>query len=341
MNLPIETDAVIVGAGPVGIFQAFELGLLEIKAHIIDSLPAPGGQCAELYPQKPIYDIPGIPACTGQELVQNLLEQASVFKPDFHLNELVTEIHQRPDGRYDLKTSRNTHFITRTIFLACGVGAFAPRKIQIEGINQFEERQLFYKIPDETDLSGKNVLVIGGDDSAINACLSLVDKVKSVTLLHRRNILNASAATLEKFTAYCEDNKISFKTGQIVGYRAQAEQLTGIEVLGSDGIETSYALDLLLVFLGLSPKLGPIADWGLQIEHKQVQVDTEKFATNLPGIYAVGDINTYPGKKKLILCGFHEATLAAFGAQTYITPDHQFPLQYTTTSSKLQRLLLK
>lgn len=335
----IETEAVIVGAGPVGLFQVFELGLLEIKAHVIDSLPVVGGQCVELYPDKPIYDIPAVPVCTGQELTDNLLKQIEPFGPTFHLNQEVTEVTKREDGRFDLRTSAGTYFITKTIFIAAGVGSFQPRTLKVDGIEQFEGKQLFYRVKDPAQFHGKNIVIVGGGDSALDWTMNLVGKAESVVLIHRRDGFKAAPASVAKMKELCEAYEMQFEVGQVTGFEQTGDKLSEIKFTGADGVTRRMPLDALLVFFGLSPKLGPIAEWGLEIERKQLVVDTEKFATNVPGIYAVGDINTYPGKKKLILSGFHEAALAAFAAKEYMYPEKKVHLQYTTTSPKLHKVL--
>lgn len=335
----IDTDAVIIGAGPVGLFQVFELGLLEIKAHVIDSLAAVGGQCVELYPDKPIYDIPAVPICTGLELTDNLLKQIEPFGPTFHLGQEVTLVQKRDDGRFDLETSTGTRFVTKTIFIAAGVGSFQPRTIKVEGIERFENTQLAYRVRDPEQYHGKNLVICGGGDSALDWALNFVGKAESVVLLHRREDFRAAPASVAKMKQLCEDYEMQFVVGQVSGFETKDEKLSEIKVTGADGVTRRMPLDHMLVFFGLSPKLGPIADWGLDIERKQIKVDTEKFQTNVPGIFAVGDINTYPGKKKLILSGFHEAALAAFGAAPYIFPDKKIHMQYTTTSPKLHKIL--
>ncbi len=335
----IETEAVIVGAGPVGLFQVFELGLLEISAHVIDSLPVVGGQCVELYPDKPIYDIPAVPVCTGQELTNNLLKQIEPFKPSFHLGQEVVEVKQQDDGRFLVVTSKDTRFLTKTIFIAAGVGSFQPRTIKVEGIAQFENKQLFYYVKNPEVFFGKNIVICGGGDSALDWALNFVGKAESVILIHRRDGFKAAPASIAKMRGLCSEHEMQFEVGQITGFEEKGSTLSEIKVTGADGVTRRIPLDMLLVFFGLSPKLGPIADWGLVMERKQLLVDTEKFATNIPGIYAVGDINTYPGKKKLILSGFHEAALAAFAAKEYMYPDKKIHLQYTTTSPKLHKVL--
>jgi thioredoxin reductase (NADPH) len=345
---PIETDAVIVGAGPVGLFQVFELGLLEIKAHVIDSLPYAGGQPIELYPDKPIYDIPAIPVCTGKELTDALLKQIEPFGATFHLGQTVTVVQKQADGRFFVETSRGVRFLTKTIFIAAGVGAFEPRLLKVDGLDKFEGSQLFYRVRNPADFAGKNLVVVGGGDSALDWALNFAagnddgnpHKAESVILIHRRDGFRAAPSSVARMHELCDAMEMQFIVGQITGYEETDGKLTGAKVTGSDGVTRVVPLDVLLVFFGLSPKLGPIADWGLDIERKQLKVDTEKFSTSVPGIFAVGDINTYPGKKKLILSGFHECALAAFGAATIVFPEKgKIHLQYTTTSPKLHKVL--
>ncbi|HEY0585525.1 MAG TPA: NAD(P)/FAD-dependent oxidoreductase [Pseudoduganella sp.] len=335
-----ETDAVIIGAGPVGLFQVFELGLLEIKAHVIDSLSAVGGQCVELYPDKPIYDIPAIPSCTGQELTDGLLKQIEPFGATYHLGQEVTVVQKREDGRFDVETSLGTKFITKTIFIAAGVGSFQPRTMKVDGIDAFEGSQLFYRVKNPAMFEGKNLVICGGGDSALDWALNFVGKAESVVLLHRREDFRAAPASVAKMKQLCDEYEMQLIIGQVSGIETKDDKLSELRVTGADGVTRRVPLDMLLVFYGLSPKLGPIAEWGLDIERKQLKVvSTEKFETNVPGIFAVGDINTYPGKKKLILSGFHEAALAAFGAAPYIFPDKKIHMQYTTTSPKLHKVL--
>jgi thioredoxin reductase (NADPH) len=339
----IETDAVIVGAGPVGLFQVFELGLLEIKAHVIDSLGYPGGQCIELYPDKPIYDIPAVPVCTGKELTDNLLKQIEPFGATLHLGQEVNVVERLGDGRFFLATSKGQRFISKTIFVAGGVGSFQPRLLKVEGLDRFEGTQLFYRVRNPAQFAGRNLVIVGGGDSALDWALNFAQdgphKAESVILVHRRDGFKAAPASVARMKELCEAYEMQFIVGQVTGFEEAAGRLSAVKITGGDGVTRIVPLDLLLVFFGLSPKLGPIADWGLDIERKQVVVDTERFATNVPGIFAVGDINTYPGKKKLILSGFHEAALAAFGAAPIIFPDKRIHLQYTTTSPKLHKVL--
>ena len=343
----IETDALIVGAGPVGLFQVFELGLLEIKAHIVDSLAYPGGQCIELYPDKPIYDIPAVPVCTGRELTENLLRQIDPFDATFHLGQEVTVVRKESDGRFHVETAKGTRFLARTIFVAGGVGSFQPRALRVEGIDRFVDSQLFYRVRNPAPFAGKNLVIIGGGDSALDWALNFAGgvhgqgphKAESVILIHRRDGFRAAPASVAKMREMCDALEMQFMVGQVTGYDEAGGRLTAIKVTGGDGVTRVVPLDMLLVFFGLSPKLGPIAEWGLELERKQIVVNTETFETSTPGIFAVGDVNTYPGKKKLILSGFHEAALAAFGAAPYVFPEKRILLQYTTTSPKLHKVL--
>ena len=339
----IETDAVIIGAGPVGLFQVFELGLLEIKAHVIDSLAYAGGQPMELYPDKPIFDIPAVPVCTGKELTDLLLKQIKPFGAVFHFGQEVSEVERQPDGRFYVETNKGTQFLTKTIFIAAGVGAFQPRLLRVDGIEAHTGTQVHYSVKNPAKFAGKNLIILGGGDSAIDWALNFVgdgpNKAESVILIHRRDGFKAAPANVAKMRALCDQYEMQFIVGQVTGLDERDGQLVGAKVTGADGVTRIVPMDAMLVFFGLSPKLGPIANWGLDIERKQLVVDTEKFSTNVPGIFAVGDINTYPGKKKLILSGFHECALAAFGASPIIFPDKRVFLQYTTTSPKLHKVL--
>ena len=339
----LETDAVIVGAGPVGLFQVFELGLLEINAHIIDSLAYPGGQCIELYPDKPIYDIPAVPVCTGSELTDNLLKQIEPFGATFHLGQEVTVVQAQADGRSFVETSRGTRLLAKTIFIAGGVGSFQPRLLKVDGLEKYQDSQVFYRVKNPAQFAGRNLVIVGGGDSALDWSLNFAQKgpnqAESVILLHRRDGFKAARASVARMRELCGSLQMQFIVGQATGIEERDGKLTGLKVTGSDAVSRLVPLDMLLVFFGLSPKLGPIADWGLDLERKQVVVNTETFETNVPGIFAVGDVNTYPGKKKLILSGFHEAALTAFGAAPYVFPDKRIQLQYTTTSPKLHKVL--
>ncbi|MCP3717847.1 NAD(P)/FAD-dependent oxidoreductase [Paraburkholderia sp. CNPSo 3281] len=335
----VETDALIIGAGPVGLFQVFELGLMEIHAHVVDSLPVVGGQCAELYPDKPIYDIPAVLMCTGQQLVDALMQQIEPFGATFHLGQEVQIVEPRADGRFFVQTSKGTQFLTKTVFIAAGVGSFQPRTLKLSGIERYRDTQLFYRVRDLERFRDKDVVVCGGGDSALDWALQLVDVAQSVILLHRREGYRAAPATVAKMHALCEEWRMQSIVGQLTGFDDERGKLMRIKVTGGDGVTRSLDLDYLLVFYGLSPQLGPIAQWGLEIERKQLPVDTARFETSVPGIFAVGDINTYPGKKKLILSGFHEAALAAFGAAHHVFPEKKIHLQYTTTSTRLHKVL--
>ena len=348
MTQPIATQALIIGAGPVGLFQAFELGLLGITSHIVDALPCAGGQCIELYPDKPIYDIPGTLATTGRQLVASLLEQLKPFKPAFHLSQQVNALARQADGRFLVTTSANPSsanqsFLTKTIFIAAGVGAFQPKKLTVHGLDIFAGTQLFYHLATEDDFAGKQVTIVGSEDTAVDAALQLASlNSVQVTLLHRRDVFNADPAKLETMRSLIAAGQLQLRIGQIAGFDEQQGKLTALQITDVDGKTAPLPVDTVLVLQGLSPKLGPVAEWGLDIERKQLKVDTEKFETSESGIFAVGDINTYPGKKKLILCGFHEAALASFAAAALVFPDTPTLLQYTTTSTLLhQRLGVK
>jgi thioredoxin reductase (NADPH) len=339
---PIETDALIIGAGPVGLFQAFQLGLLEISCRIVDALPHAGGQCVELYGDKPIYDIPGTPATTGRGLVGSLLRQIAPFKVPMHLGEQVASLAREPDGRLRLATGRGSVFLARTVFVAAGVGAFLPRRIVIEGIERFEHTRLFYH-PDPDALgrfAGQDVAVNGGGDAALQTALSLVAQARAsgrpsrITLVHRRDGFQADAALVAAVREAIAAGALGLVVGQPSGFDE-----TDVEVTRPEGDTVAAPVDALIACLGVSPRLGPIADWGLALERKQVPVDAARFETREPGVFAVGDVNTYPGKRKLIVCGFHEATLAAWAAADIVFPGEAIPLQYTTTSTRLHQLL--
>ena len=336
---PIETDALIIGAGPVGLFQVFELGLLEIKAHVIDSLPAVGGQCIELYPDKPIYDIPAIPVCTGRELTNNLLKQIEPFGAQFHLGQEVSKLERQADSRFLISTSLDKHFISKTVFIAAGVGAFQPRTINLDGIDAYVNKQLFYHVKNPEQFASKRIVICGGGDAALDWAIHFSEIASSVTLIHRRDEFKAAPKSIARMRELCANNQMELLIGQVSAYEVKDDLLNEITFTNIDGDSKQIPLDDLLVFYGLSPKLGPIAEWGLNIDRKQICVDTSKFQTSIPGIYAVGDINVYPGKKKLILSGFHEAALAAFAAAEYLSPEKQIQLQYTTTSPKLHKVL--
>ena len=337
----IEIDALIIGAGPVGLFQVFQLGLLEINCHVIDALATAGGQCIELYPDKPIYDIPGTPHTTGRELTASLLEQAAPFNATYHFGQTVTAVEKSVDGTFAVETSRGKHFKTKVIVIAAGVGAFQPKKLAVDGLAQFENHQLFYHSSDAANTDRKQVLVVGGDDAALQCSIDLATAgaAKSIILLHRRDVYQTAPSLVEKVKALQVAGKLITKVGQVTGFESTSGKLTAASITGVEGSTSSVPVDTLLIYLGLSPKLGPVADWGLDMAKKQIAVDTEKFSTSVRGIFAVGDINTYPGKKKLILSGFHECALAAFGAADIVFPGKNPQLEYTTSSTRLHRLL--
>jgi thioredoxin reductase (NADPH) len=337
--MTIQTEVVIVGAGPCGLFQVFELGLLGIKAHVLDSLSKPGGQCAELYPEKPIYDIPALPVCGAQELVDRLLEQIKPFGAGMHYGQEVTGVAKRADGRFDVTTAGGLHFDAGAMVIAGGVGSFQPRRLGVEGVDAFEGKQVFYRVKAAAEFHGRNLVIFGGGDSALDWTLDLADKVASMTLVHRRAEFRAAPASVAKMQALVAAGKMRFLEGMAQSISTAGDQLTGVSVKDNAGVVHALPADRLLAFFGLAPKLGPIAEWGMELEKKALKVDTEKFQTSVPGIFAVGDINTYPGKKKLILSGFHEAALAAFAIQSHLYPAKRQFLQYTTTSPVMHQRL--
>ena len=339
--MTIQTDALIVGAGPCGLFQVFELGLLGVNAHIVDALREPGGQCAELYPDKPIYDIPAIPVLNAQELVDALMEQIAPFEPAFHLGEEVTVLQPMEEGQgFHVETGAGTRFHTQTVFLAGGVGSFQPRKLRLDGAEAIEGRQLHYRVKDSSRFRGKRLLILGGGDSALDWALELGSVAESITLAHRRDEYRAAPASVAQFKERVAGGRAGlYENARATGLHLDGDDLKAV-TLSIEGVERSpIEVDDLLVFFGLAPKLGPIAGWGLDLNRKTVNVDPEKFQTNVPGIFAIGDICNYPGKKKLILSGFHEAALAAFAAKAMLTPGKKVHLQYTTTSPIMHKRL--
>jgi len=341
---PTPAEVVIIGAGPVGIFQIFELGLLGISAHIIDSLTQVGGQCTELYPEKPIYDIPALPICGAQELIDRLLEQTKPFNATYHLGQEVTEVKPQPDGKILVATSSGTRLLAGAVVIAAGVGSFQPRRLALAGIEEFEGSSVLYRVKASADFHGRDLVICGGGDSALDWTVALCEKVRSLTLVHRRAEFRAAPATVARMRELVAAGKMQFIEGHAVAVHSEhvagANRLTGLVVQANDGQTTlKVPADRVLAFFGLHPKLGPIAEWGLELEKKALKVDTEKFQTSAPGIYAIGDINTYPGKKKLILSGFHEAALAAFAIQHHLFPEKRQFLQYTTTSPIMQKRL--
>lgn len=339
----ITAEVVIIGAGPCGLFQIFELGLLGITAHVLDSLKAPGGQCTELYPDKPIYDIPALPVCGAQELVDRLMQQAHPFNPQFHLGAEVSELRRLDSGRFHVKNGAGTTFDAGAVVIAAGVGSFQPRRIGVEGAEAFEGRQIHYRVRSAADFLGKRLVIFGGGDSALDWVNDYAGKGTPVTLVHRRSEFRAAPASVARMRELEAAGKLRYIEGLaqslIVDGAGEATALRGIQVKAADGTLHALEADHVFAFFGLHPKLGPIAEWGLELEKKALKVDTEKFQTSVPGIFAVGDINTYPGKKKLILSGFHEAALAAFAIQHHLYPQKKQFLQYTTTSPVMHKRL--
>lgn len=334
----IKTDVVIIGAGPIGQFAVFELGLLDVKAHVIDILDRPGGQCAELYPEKPIYDIPGLPVVTGQELTDQLMTQIKPFGAEFHFQEQVDTLKRIDDG-FRLTTDCGTTFECKVVVIAAGGGSFTPKRPPLPGIQDYEGTSVFYSVRKMDAFKDRDVLIVGGGDSALDWTLSLQPVAKSLTLLHRRSEFRAAPASVQKMLELVDSGDVNFKLGQVTELHGADGQLTGATVKGPDGETFEQPTDVMLPFFGLTMKLGPVANWGLNLAENLIPVDTEKFETSEKGIFAIGDINTYPGKLKLILSGFHEAALMAQQAHKYIYPDKKLIFQYTTSSSKLQKKL--
>ena len=338
MSETLQTEVVIIGAGPCGLFQVFELGLLGIRAHIIDSLKAPGGQCTELYPDKPIYDIPALPVCGAQELVDRLMQQIKPFEPVFHLGEEVLEVHPR-GRRFEVVTSQGTRFDAGAIVIAAGVGSFQPRRLGVPGCELFEGRSIHYRVKGADDYRHRRLVIFGGGDSALDWVLEFAATSPSLTLVHRRNEFRAAPASVARMRELEAAGRVRFIEGLADSLMVEGDVLRGVRVKTADGALHELPAEHLFAFFGLHPKLGPVAEWGMELERKALKVDTEKFQTSVPGIFAVGDINTYPGKKKLILSGFHEAALAAFGIQGWLYPEKKQFLQYTTTSPVMQKRL--
>jgi thioredoxin reductase (NADPH) len=337
-GIPVETDAVIVGAGPVGLFAVFELGLVDIQAHVIDILDKVGGQCAELYPEKPIYDIPGLPIVTGQGLTDALMAQIKPFGAAFHLSQRVDALRRMDDGRFLLVTDMGSEFIAKVVVIAAGGGSFTPKRPPLAGIEPYEGKSVFYSVRRMEDFRGRDVLVVGGGDSALDWTVNLQPIARSLTLLHRRDEFRGAPHSVEQMRALVRDNKIALVIGQMSALEGDGGALAAVTIKTKDG-EVRYPCDRLLPFFGLTMKLGPVADWGLNLHENLVPVDTEKFQTSTPGIFAIGDINSYPGKLKLILSGFHEAALMAQAAYRIVYPGKKLLFQYTTSSSSLQKKL--
>ncbi|TDI66092.1 MAG: NAD(P)/FAD-dependent oxidoreductase [Alphaproteobacteria bacterium] len=333
------TDVIIIGAGPVGLFAVFELGLVELKAHLVDILDRPGGQCAELYPDKPILDIPSVPVVTGEELVERLVEQIRPFEPVFHLGELAVELTKRPDGKWRFRTDLGTQIDAPVVVIAAGPGSFQPKKPPIASIEEYEGKSVFYAVRDTTQFRNKHVVIVGGGDSALDWTLNLQPIAAHVTLVHHREGFRAAENSVKKMNVLAAAGEMDFIIGKIDHLEGHDGQLSNVIIQTKAGEELSIRCDLLLPFFGLTMKLGPIVNFGLNLEANRIPVDTEKFETNVPTIFAIGDICNYPGKLKLILCGFHEAALMSQEAFRIARPDKKLKFQHTSSSSSLQKKL--
>lgn len=328
----IKTDILIIGAGPTGLFAVFEAGLLKLKCHLIDALPQPGGQCSEIYPKKPIYDIPGFPEVMAGELITNLMEQIKPFSPGFTLGERAETIEKREDGTFVVTTNKGTKHHAPVIAIAGGLGSFEPRKPLLEDIDKYEDKGIAYFIKDPEIYRNKKVVIAGGGDSALDWSIFLADVASKVTLVHRRNEFRGALDTVEKVKELKEKGKIELCTPAEITALEGKDKLESL-IMEKEGKQHKVVTDYFIPLFGLSPKLGPIANWGLEIERNAIKVNNAlDYQTNIPGIYAIGDVNTYPGKLKLILCGFHEATLMCQSAYQRIYPDKKFVMKYTTVS---------
>ncbi len=334
----IDTDVAIIGAGPVGLFAVFELGLLDLNAHLIDILDRPGGQCAELYPEKPIYDIPGIPEISGQGLVDQLMDQIKPFGATFTFSEIVTALDGNVDDGFQLTTDNDTIVRSKVIVIAAGGGSFQPKRPPIPGIDAFEGMGVHYSVRKMEAFRDHDLLIVGGGDSALDWTLNLQPIARNLTLVHRRPQFRAAPDSVNRMFALRDEGKISFIEGQVAALKSDGDVLSGATIKTADG-ETDIVCNRLLPFFGLTMKLGPIADWGINLTENLIPVDTEAFQTSEPGIFAVGDINTYPGKLKLILSGFHETALMAQAAKRIVHPNERIVFQYTTSSSSLHKKL--
>ena len=334
----VETDVVIIGAGPVGLFAVFELGLLDLKCHLIDILDRPGGQCAELYPEKPIYDIPGYPSISAQGLVDRLMEQIAPFHPVFHFNQIVTQLERHDDGSFAVVTDIGERFVAKVVVIAAGGGSFQPKRPPIPGIEAYEGTSVQYAVRRMEALAGHDVVIAGGGDSALDWTLNLQPLARRLTLIHRRDDFRAAPDSVNKMRALVAAGAMDLVVGQVTGLRGGGGILEAVNVKTAGG-ETVVPATRLLPFFGLTMKLGPIADWGLNLHENLIPVDTEKFESSEPGIFAIGDINHYPGKLKLILSGFHETALMAQAAKRIVAPGERIVFQYTTSSTKLQKKL--
>ena len=339
MTEPIKTDVVIIGAGPVGLFAVFELGLLDMKSHLVDILDKVGGQCAELYPEKPIYDIPGVPFTTANGLVDALMAQIKPFGPTFHLQEMVESIEKIGDPAFRITTDAGKVFECKVVVIAAGGGSFQPKRPPVPGIEAYEGTSVHYSVRKMETFRDKRLLIVGGGDSALDWTLNLVPVAKRVTLMHRRDQFRASPDSVNKMRALVADGRLDFVLGQVIKLEGEAGMLRAAHAKPDKGEPYIVEADAVLPFFGLTMKLGPVANWGLNLEEDLIPVDTAAFESSIPGIFAIGDINTYPGKLKLILCGFHEGALMAQKAYHYIFPDKRLVFQYTTSSTSLQKKL--
>jgi thioredoxin reductase (NADPH) len=336
---PIETDVVIIGAGPAGLFAVFELGLLDLKCHLIDILDRPGGQCTELYPEKPIYDIPALPIVTGQELVDRLMEQIAPFKPGFHFGEMANALQRQADGRWKLITDTGKEFLAPVIVIAAGGGSFVPKRPPIPGIEAYEGTSVFYAVRKMDQFRGRDILIAGGGDSALDWTLNLAPIAKSLTLVHHRDGFRAAQHSVNQMRELVDAGKVKFHVASVKALHGNNGQLEAVTLQGADKSEWRQDTNAFLPFFGLTMKLGPIAEFGLNLHENLIPVDTAKFETSTPGLFAIGDINTYAGKLKLILSAFHEAALVSQAAFRIARPNEKLRFQYTTSSSNLQKKL--
>ena len=343
MSTPIETDVIIVGAGPIGLFAVFELGLLDLKAHLVDILDRPGGQCTELYPEKPIYDIPGLPIVTGQELTEKLLAQIKPFNAQYHFSEMASGLTKLADGRWKLSTDVGTELIAPVVVIAAGGGSFVPKRPPVPDIEKFENKGdgvgVHYAVRKMEAFRGKNILIAGGGDSALDWTINLAPLAKSLTLVHHRDGFRAAQHSVNQMRALEREGKVKFHVASVKQLHGDNGKLAAVTLAGADKKEWIHETDAFLPFFGLTIKLGPIADFGLNLHENLIPVDTAKFESQTPGIFAIGDINSYPGKLKLILSGFHEAALMAQAAFHICKPNEKLRFQYTTSSSSLQKKL--
>jgi thioredoxin reductase (NADPH) len=339
MSSPIETDVAIVGAGPIGLFAVFELGLLDLKAHLVDILDRPGGQLTELYPEKPIYDIPGLPIVLGQELADRLMQQIKPFGATFHLSQMASALEKLPDGRWRLSTDAGTEIIAKVIVIAAGGGSFVPKRPPIAGIEAFEGKSVHYAVRKMDALRDKHVLIAGGGDSALDWTINLAPIAKSLTLVHHRDGFRAAQHSVNQMRALVDQGKVKFHVASVKALHGEDGKLEAVTLADADKTERRHETDAFLPFFGLTIKLGPIAEFGLNLHEDLIPVDTAKFESATPGIFAIGDINSYPGKLKLILSGFHEAALMAQAAFHICKPGEKLRFQYTTSSSSLQKKL--